>query len=66
MASWRRGSSWAEVSFWLSIAGLGRIDAAAAETAGGALEVDALLRARKVLRDAPTAQRQAMAKLVDA
>jgi hypothetical protein len=58
--------SWAEVSFWLSIAGLGRIDAAAAETAGGAAEVDALLRARKVLRDAPTAQRQAMAKLVDA
>ena len=58
--------SWAEVSFWLSTTGLGRIDAVAAETAIGAVEVDALLRARKVLRDAPTAQRKAMVKLVDA
>jgi hypothetical protein len=58
--------SWAHVSSWLSRAGLGRIDAAAAEVAGGAAEVNALLRARQVLRDAPTAQRQAMIRLVDA
>lgn len=58
--------SWAQVSSWLSRAGLGRIDPAAAEIAGGAAEVNALLRARQVLRDAPTAQRRAMVKFVDA
>lgn len=58
--------SWAQVSSWLSRAGLGRIDPAAAETAGSAAGVNALLRARQVLRDAPTAQRKAMIKLVDA
>jgi hypothetical protein len=58
--------SWAQVSSWLSIAGLGRIDPAAAEVAAGAVEVNALLRARQVLRDAPAAQRSAMVKLVDA
>jgi hypothetical protein len=58
--------SWAQVSSWLAAAGLGRIDPAAAEVAGAAAEVGALLRARQVLRDAPTARREAMAKLVDA
>lgn len=58
--------SWAQVSRWLSDARLGEIDPAAAEVAAAAAEVDALLRARQILRDAPTAQREAMAKLVDA
>jgi hypothetical protein len=51
--------SWAQVSSWLSDARLGEVDPAAAEVAGAAAELDALLRARKVLRDAPTAQRDA-------
>jgi hypothetical protein len=38
----------------------------AAETAVAAAEIDALLRARQILREAPTAQREALAKLVDA
>jgi hypothetical protein len=58
--------SWAQVSRWLSDARLGEVDPAAAEVAAAAAEVDALLRARQILRDAPTAQRHAMAKLVDA
>jgi hypothetical protein len=58
--------SWAQVSSWLSAARLGQVDPAAAEVAGAAAEVSALLRARQVLRDAPTAHREAMAKLVDA
>ncbi len=58
--------SWAQVSHWLADARLGEVDPAAAEVAAAATEVDALLRARQILRDAPTARRQAMAKLVDA
>jgi hypothetical protein len=58
--------SWAQVTHWLSDARLGDMDPAAAEVAGAAAEVNTLLRARQVLRDAPTAQREAMAKLVDA
>jgi hypothetical protein len=58
--------SWAQVTRWLSDSRLGDVDPAAAEVAGAAAEVNILLRARQVLRDAPTAQRKAMAKLVDA
>lgn len=58
--------SWAQVSRWLADAGLGRIDQVAAESAAAASEVDALLRARAILREAPTAQRAAMARLVKA
>jgi CubicO group peptidase (beta-lactamase class C family) len=45
---------------------VGQVDSITPESAAAAAEVDALLRARHVLRDAPTAQREAMAKLVDA
>ena len=58
--------SWAGVSRWLSDARLGHVDPAAAEVAAAAAEVDALLRARRVLRDAPSAHREAMARLVAA
>lgn len=58
--------SWAQVSRWLAEAGLGKVDAAAADTAAAAVAVHALLRARQILRAAPTAQREAMARLVDA
>jgi hypothetical protein len=58
--------SWAQVSRWLSDARLGQVDPAAAEAAAAAAEVDALLRARQILRDAPTAHRDEMAKLIDA
>jgi hypothetical protein len=58
--------SWAQVSRWLSEARLGHVDPAAAEVAAAAAEVNALLHARQVLRDAPTAHREAMAKLVAA
>jgi hypothetical protein len=58
--------SWAQVSRWLAAASLGRVDAAAADTAAAAVAVNALLRARQILRAAPTAQREAMARLVDA
>jgi hypothetical protein len=58
--------SWAQVSRWLSDARLGKVDPAAAEVAAAAAAVDALLRARQILRQAPTAQRDAMAKLVAA
>jgi len=58
--------SWAQVSRWLADKRLGDIDRVAAETAVAAAEIDALLRARKILREAPTAQREALAKLVDA
>ncbi len=58
--------SWAQVSRWLSDARLGDIDPVAAEVAAAAAEVNALLRARQVLRDAPTAQRDEMTKLIDA
>lgn len=58
--------SWAQISRWLSDAGLGRVDAIAAEVATAAVEVDALLRARQVLRDAPSAQRDKLAKLIGA
>jgi hypothetical protein len=57
--------SWAQVSRWLSDARLGQVDPAAADVAAATAEIEALLRARQVLRDAPTAQREAMAKLVD-
>ena len=58
--------SWAQVSRWLSDAGLGKVDPAAAEVAAAAAEVAALLRARQILRGAPTADREAMTKLVAA
>ncbi|MCW2890347.1 MAG: hypothetical protein QOE54_7484 [Streptosporangiaceae bacterium] len=58
--------SWAQVSRWLSDAGLGRVDSIAAEVATAAVEVDALLRARQVLRDAPSGQRDKLAKLISA
>jgi hypothetical protein len=58
--------SWAQVSRWLADAGLGRVDQIAAEVAAAAAEVDALLRARQILRDAPSARRAALARLVDA
>lgn len=58
--------SWAQVSRWLSDAGLGRVDSVAAEVAAAAAEVDALLRARQILRDAPSGRREALAKLVAA
>lgn len=58
--------SWAQVSRWLSEARLGHVDPAAAEVAAAAAEVNTLLHARQVLRDAPTAHREAMAKLVAA
>jgi hypothetical protein len=58
--------SWAQVSRWLSDARLGQVDSTAAEAAAAAVEVDALLRARQILRDAPTAHRKALAKLVEA
>jgi hypothetical protein len=38
----------------------------AAEIAAATAEMDALLRARRILRAAPSAQRDAMAKLIDA
>jgi hypothetical protein len=58
--------SWAQVSRWLSEARLGHVDPAAAEVAAAAAEVNTLLHARQVLRDAPTSHREAMAKLVAA
>jgi hypothetical protein len=58
--------SWAQVSRWLAEAGLGKIDSVAAEVAAAAVDVDALLRARQVLRDAPSGRREALAKLVAA
>jgi hypothetical protein len=58
--------SWAQVSRWLADNRLGDVDQVAAETAVAAAEIDALLRARQILREAPTAQREALAKLVDA
>jgi hypothetical protein len=58
--------SWAQVTRWLSDARLGQVDSTAAETAAAAAEVDALLRARQILRNAPTAQRQALTRLVEA
>jgi hypothetical protein len=58
--------SWAQASCWLSDAGLGRVDSIAAEVATAAVEVDALLRARQVLREAPSGRREALAKLVAA
>jgi hypothetical protein len=56
--------SWAQVSRWLSDAALGRVDSVAAEVATAAMEVDVLLRARQVLRDAPSGQRDILAKLI--
>jgi len=56
--------SWAQVARWLSDARLGEIDTVAAEVASAAAAVDALLRARHVLSDAPTAQRVAMTQLI--
>ncbi|WP_433174944.1 hypothetical protein [Actinoallomurus sp. CA-150999] len=56
--------SWAKVSRWLADAGLGKIDSVAAEVAAAAADVDALLRARQVLRDAPSGKREALVKLV--
>jgi hypothetical protein len=58
--------SWAHVSHWLASAGLGQVDATAAEVATAAVQVDALLRARQVLRDAPSGRRAALTKLVAA
>ncbi|QXJ21878.1 hypothetical protein AGRA3207_002784 [Actinomadura graeca] len=58
--------SWAQVSRWLADAGLGRIDSVAAEVAAAAADVDALLRARQVLRGAPSGRREVLAKLVAA
>lgn len=58
--------SWAQVSGWLAIAGLGKTDSVAAEVASAAADVDALLRARQVLRDAPSGKREALVKLVAA
>jgi hypothetical protein len=58
--------SWAQVSRWLADNRLGDVDQVAAETAVAAAEIDALLRARQILREAPTAQREALAKLVAA
>ncbi|WP_242904027.1 hypothetical protein [Actinomadura terrae] len=58
--------SWAQVSRWLADAGLGRVDSVAAEVAGAAADVDALLRARQVLRDAPSGRREVLVKLVAA
>ncbi|RAY13790.1 hypothetical protein DPM19_19250 [Actinomadura craniellae] len=58
--------SWAQVSRWLAGAGLGRVDQVAAEAATAAAEVDVLLRARQVLRNAPSARRTALARLIDA
>ena len=58
--------SWAQVSRWLADAGLARIDQVAAESAEAASEVDSLLRARAVLRGAPSVQRAAMVRLVKA
>ncbi|WP_433463633.1 hypothetical protein [Spirillospora sp. CA-128828] len=58
--------SWAQASRWLADAGLGKIDSVAAEVAAATADVDALLRARQVLRDAPSGKREALAKLVGA
>ncbi|QKG24280.1 hypothetical protein [Actinomadura verrucosospora] len=58
--------SWAQVSRWLADAGLGKIDSVAAEVAAATADVDALLRARQVLRDAPSGKREAFVKLVEA
>ncbi len=56
--------SWAAVSRWLADAGLGRIDSSAAESAAATAAIGALLCARRVLRSAPRADRDALAKLV--
>lgn len=58
--------SWAQVSRWLAEAGLGKVDSVAAEVAAAAVDVDALLRARQILRDAPSGRREVLAKLVAA
>jgi hypothetical protein len=58
--------SWAEVSQWLSSAGLGPVDPIAVEVAVAAADVDALLRARQVLRHAQKGRRAALARLVAA
>ena len=58
--------SWAQVSRWLADAGLGKIDLVAAEVAAAAADVDALLRARKVLRQAPSSRRDVLVKLIAA
>jgi hypothetical protein len=61
--------SWAEVSRWLAETGHGEVGPGVAETAAAAAEVDALLRAREILRAAPSAypaHSDDMAKLVDA
>jgi hypothetical protein len=58
--------SWAQVSRWLSDAHLGQVDSVAAETAAACAEVGTLLRARQILRDAPSAKREALVRLIDA
>lgn len=58
--------SWAQVSQWLSSARLGPVDPIAVEVAVAAADVDALLRARQVLRHASTGRRAALAKLLAA
>lgn len=58
--------SWAQVSRWLADARLGRVDSVAAEVAAAAADVNALLRARQVLRDAPSDRREVLAKLIAA
>lgn len=57
--------SWAEVAQWLADARLGDVDVIAAEIASAVAEADVLLRARRVLRQAPSAQRKALLELID-
>lgn len=58
--------SWAQVAQWLADARLGDIDVIAAETASAVAEADVLLRARHVLRQAPSGRRKALRDLIDA
>jgi hypothetical protein len=58
--------SWAQVSQWLSSTELGPVDPIAVEVAAAAADVDAVLRARQVLRHAQKGRRAALARLVAA
>jgi hypothetical protein len=55
--------SWAAVSAWLAVTGLGEAEPGVAETAVAAAEVDAYLAVRRALPNAPSAYRDRVARL---
>lgn len=56
--------SWAEVSAWLSAAGLGEVDHAAVETAHACVLINAALTVRHGMRELPDQDRPLVARLV--